>query len=310
MTIRIGISGWQYPDWRGVFYPADLPQRRELEYASRQLGSIEINGTFYSLQRPESFARWRDETPEDFVFSLKGPRFITHVRRLVEVETPVANFFASGLFNLGAKLGPILWQFPPSFPFDAERFEAFLELLPQDTDAAMSLARRHDAKVAGRAALSIAGGRAVRHAVEIRNKSFAVPAFTEMLARHHVALVVTDSPGNWPYAEDVTSDFVYIRMHGMDVRYASGYTDEAIDRFAARIDAWHEGKEPADAVRIGSAARAAAQRDVYCYFDNDAKGYAPRDARSMMDRLRIQREIPLDERGARTATRTARRSPH
>ncbi|HEY4249733.1 MAG TPA: DUF72 domain-containing protein, partial [Roseomonas sp.] len=173
--IRIGISGWTYASWRGVFYPKGLPQRQELAYAARQFPALEINGTFYGLQRPESFARWDAETPDGFVFAIKASRYITHMRRLREVETPLANFFASGLLRLGAKLGPILWQFPPRMAFDPERFRSFLALLPRDTDQALALARRHDARLAGRAWLTCAVRQPLRHAVEIRHDSFRTP---------------------------------------------------------------------------------------------------------------------------------------
>lgn len=290
MTISVGIAGWQYDDWRGAFYPPKLAQRRELEYASTHLSAIEINGSFYSLQRPESYTKWHDETPADFVFSVKAPRFITHIRKLVEIEVPLANFFASGLFRLGAKLGPILWQFAPNFKFDPAIFESFLALLPHDTESAQRLAQRHDAKVAGRAALEIVPGHPVRHAVEIRNHSFAVPDFVELLRRHSVALVIADSPGTWPYAEDLTADFVYMLMHGMSKLYADGYTDDALDRIAARVGIWANGKEPADAKRIAGPAPAR-PRDVYCYFDNDAKAHAPHDAMRLLDRLGLKRDL-------------------
>jgi uncharacterized protein YecE (DUF72 family) len=294
MSLHIGIAGWQYQEWRGPFYPKGVPQRRELEYASRQLSAIEINGSFYSLQRPESYARWRAETPDDFVFSVKGPRFITHILRLAEVETPLANFFASGLFNLREKLGPILWQFAPSYAFDPAVFEAFLALLPHDTDAALALAKRHDDHVAGRTALVVDKNRAVRHAIEIRNKSFANEAFVALLRRHSVAIVVADSPGTWPYLEDVTADFVYMRMHGKKKLYESGYTEEALEQIAARIRAWRGGGEPADAKRLGgSVPEQAGGRDVYCYFDNDAKARAPLDAMRLMEKLGVARNLPL-----------------
>src|SRR6516165_2989601 len=168
-TVRIGISGWTYGGWRGTFYPKGLPHAGELAYASRQVETIEINGTFYGLQRPDAFARWYDETPEGFVFAVKAPRFITHIRRLREVETPLANFIASGLLRLGEKLGPILWQFPPNFRFDPERLEAFLKLLPHDTKAAARLGRQHDHRLKAPAWLKVDAERPIRHAFEIRN---------------------------------------------------------------------------------------------------------------------------------------------
>ncbi len=285
--IRIGISGWTYAPWRGVFYPPKLPQREELSYASRHLSSIEINGTFYRLQQPGSFARWHDETPDDFVFSVKGPRYITHVRRLQDVETPVANFLASGVLLLGAKLGPLLWQFPPSLKFDAERFESFCALLPHDTEHGAALARKHDERVAGGDAIVTGDVRALRHAIEIRNESFRTPAFVEMLRRHHVALVCADTV-SWPRLMDLTADFVYCRLHGSEELYASGYDDESLDRWADRVRAWTRGDEPEDAERAGPPAAPMPQgRDVFVYFDNDAKVRAPVDAASLASRLGV-----------------------
>ena len=284
--IRIGISGWRYAPWRKVFYPGDLAQHRELHYASRQLSTIEINGTFYSLQRPESFAAWHADTPRGFCFSVKANRFITHVKKLREVDKPVANFLASGLFNLREKLGPFLWQFPPSFKFDPARLEAFLERLPRDMEAASALARKHDAKVTGRSLLKVDRNRKLRHAIEIRHDSFIDPLFIEILRRQKIALVVADTAGNRPYREDVTADFMYLRLHGEQEIYKSGYTEEALDRWAARIRAWSTGGEPADARKIADLAPPPRKsRDVYCYFDNEAKVHAPFDAMKLMRKL-------------------------
>ena len=285
-TVRIGISGWTYAPWRGNFYPPGLLHADELSYASRQVETIEINGTFYSLQRPDSFARWYDESPERFVFAVKGPRFITHIRRLREIETPLANFFASGVLRLEEKLGPVLWQFPPFFRFDASRLDDFFSLLPRDTEAAAALAERRSEWLAERAWARTGRRRELRHAIEIRHRSFLDPAFVALLRRHRVALVFADSVA-WPYAEDVTADFVYLRLHGSEELYASGYSDEAIDHFAARIKLWAEGLEPNDARRITPDADPAGQipRDVYAYFDNDTKVRAPVDARSLRARL-------------------------
>lgn len=283
--VYIGISGWRYPPWRGVFYPAGLAQARELEYASRALPSIEINGSFYSLQRPESYAAWYDATPPEFVFSVKGNRYITHILRLKDIETPLANVFASGVFNLREKLGPFLWQFPPNFKFDPERVERFFKLLPHDTEQALKLARRRDARMKGRTRLAIDQNRPLRHAMEIRHSSFVDPAFVEMLREYRVALVVADTAGKWPYREDVTADFVYLRLHGDKELYASGYSDAALTRWAERIRAWRAGREPDDAQRIAGPAAQLKSRDVYCYFDNDIKVKAPFDARRLIDML-------------------------
>jgi uncharacterized protein YecE (DUF72 family) len=288
--VRIGISGWRYEPWRRIFYPEDLAQSRELEFASRAFPSIEINGSFYSLQSPASWAAWRDATPEDFMFSVKGPRYITHIRRLREIEKPLANFFASGIFNLREKLGPILWQFPPWFRYDAEKFEAFLTLLPGDTQAALALARRRDSRMHGRSCLRIDANRPLRHAFEVRHESFACAEFIAQLRRHGAAVVVADTAGNWPYLEDVTADFMYLRLHGEVELYASGYTEVALDRWASRIRAWSRGGEPRDSKRAGARARRAARgRDVFCYFDNDVKVRAPFDADRLMSKLGIER---------------------
>jgi uncharacterized protein YecE (DUF72 family) len=284
--IRIGISGWRYSGWRGSFYPNDLAQSRELQFASCALPSIEINGSFYSLQRPESYTRWYRETPDDFVFSVKGSRYITHLLRLREVERPLANFFASGLFNLREKLGPILWQFPPNFRYDPQRLELFFELLPRDTEQALALARRRDARMKGRARLAIDKKRKLRHAIEIRHDSFLDGSFVKLLRRYQVALVVADTAGKWPYREDVTADFVYIRLHGEKELYASGYTEESLDRWGERIRSWSKGLEPDDARRISSQPpRPRRSRDVFCYFDNDIKVKAPFDAKRLIEKL-------------------------
>ncbi len=247
--VRIGISGWTYAGWRGRFYPKGLPRRAELTFAARRFDAVEINGTFYGLQRPESFARWRGDTPDDFVFALKGPRFITHFLKATRPEIPLANFFASGPLALGSKLGPILWQFPPTFRFQPERLDEFLAALPRDTTAALALARRHDERLAGRAFLTMDGERPLRHAIEIRHDSFRSPAFVALLRRHQVSLVVADAV-DWPLLMDVTADFVYVRLHGSEELYASGYEAAALTRWAARIEEWAPGGEPADAIRI------------------------------------------------------------
>jgi len=284
--VRIGISGWTYAPWRGNFYPSGLLQADELSYASRQVDTIEINGTFYALQRPDSFARWYDETPEGFVFAVKGPRFITHVRRLREIEAPLANFFASGVLRLEEKLGPLLWQFPPSFRFSPERLDHFFALLPRDTEAAAALAEHRSGWLAERAWAKTARRCELRHAIEIRHQSFLDPAFIALLKRHRVALVFADSV-SWPYAEDMTADFLYLRLHGSEELYASGYSDEALDHWAARIKLWAAGLEPNDTRLIAPDADPADQirRDVFVYFDNDAKVRAPVDARSLRTRV-------------------------
>ncbi|TXH36781.1 MAG: DUF72 domain-containing protein [Rhodospirillaceae bacterium] len=283
--VRIGISGWRYKPWRGVFYPEDLKQKDELSFAADCFPTIEINGTFYSLQRPQSFAQWATDTPKDFVFAVKGPRYITHIRRLKDVEKPLANFFASGVFELGAKLGPILWQFPPNFKFDAERLETFFKLLPRDTTEAARLARRHDSQVKGRASLKPMKKIRLRHAMEIRHDSFRAPDFVKLLRKYKVALVVADTV-EWPCLMDLTSDFIYCRLHGSEELYASGYDSRALTQWGKRVVAWAQGSEPKDAKRIlDKAAPKRAKRDVYVYFDNDMKVKAPGDATKLTKRV-------------------------
>ncbi|MFW6079383.1 MAG: DUF72 domain-containing protein, partial [Gemmatimonadota bacterium] len=235
--VRVGISGWSYDGWRGRFYPRDVPKRRWLEYASRRLRTVEINGSFYSLQRPESYRRWYEATPPGFVFAVKGSRFITHMKKLNDVATPLANFFASGVLRLAEKLGPILWQLPPNLGFDAGRTERFLELLPRTAPDAARLAREHDHRLEGRAWTRAEHTQPLRHAFEARHPSWLAPEFMELLRAHGAALVFADSAGQWPYAEETTSDFVYLRLHGAETLYASEYTDAQLDWWARRIRA-------------------------------------------------------------------------
>lgn len=286
--IYIGISGWTYAPWRGVFYPDDLVQKKELSYASRQFPSIEINGTHYSLQRPKSFLHWYDETPEGFLFSVKGSRYITHMKRLKDIDTPLANFFASGVLALREKLGPFLWQFPPNFQFDAQVLEAFFAKLPRTTNAALRLAKGHN-MVADRVWLESAPDRPLRHCIEIRHQSFMVPEFFALLRRHDIAFVFADTAGKWPYVEDLTSDFVYLRLHGDEELYVSGYSDSALDRWAKRIHRWSQGGQIQKAKLITSRREApsAESRDVYVYFDNDVKVRAPADAKELRRKLKV-----------------------
>ena len=285
----IGISGWTYQGWRRVFYPEGLPPRQELAFAALLFNAIEINGTFYRMQRPHNFESWREQTPDGFRFAVKGSRFITHMKQLNDVETPLANFFASGVLRLEEKLGPILWQFSERMRFDRDRFERFLALLPHGERAASKLARRHDARVSGRASFHVDSDRRILHAVEVRNATFMNDDFLDLLRRHDAALVFSDAAADWPYAEDVTSDFVYIRLHGAEEIYASGYDATSLDRWARKIRAWMRGGEPRDAQRVGSRrAPRARQRDAYVFFDNDAKVHAPFDAMELADRLDVQ----------------------
>jgi len=292
--IRVGISGWTYRPWTGgAFYPKGWPQQRELEYASRQINSIEINGTFHTLQRPASYRAWYDATPDEFVFSLKAGRFITHLKRLVDVKTPLANFFASGLLRLNEKLGPILWQLPPSFRYNKARLEDFFRLLPRDTGEASALAKKHDDHLKAHAWTRIDQVLPIRHAMEVRHDSFQTPEFIELLRQHDIALVVADTAGKWPFMEDTTSDFVYVRLHGDEELYASGYTESALDHWATKVRAWAAGRQPADAKLLATPARRRkAGRDVFVYFDNDVKVRSPYDAMSLLHRLGLRLPPP------------------
>jgi len=283
---HIGISGWTYPPWRGVFYPPGLPHRRELEYASRRMNSIEINGSFYALQRPASYQGWHDQTPPGFVFSVKGPRFVTHMKKLAGVQGPLANFFASGVLALGDKLGPVLWQLPPNLGFDAGRLAAFFDLLPRTTGAAAALAARHEERMEGRALTVAAVDRPLRHALEVRHASFETPAFVELLRAHDVGLVCADSAGKWPMLDDVTSDFVYLRLHGAEELYVSGYDEPALERWAEKIRCWQAGRTPPSG-RTLAAPAPVREREVFAYFDNDVKVRAPFDAMALAAKLRV-----------------------
>lgn len=269
--IHVGISGWTYAAWRGDFYPTGLRQKDELAYAAERLTSIEINGSFYSLQRPSSYASWRDQVPDDFVFAVKGGRFITHLKKLVDVETPLANFFASGVLALGTKTGPFLWQLPPNLGYDADRLAGFFDLLPRTAKQAAVLASGHDAKVPDdRALTTVTADLPLRHALEVRHGSFEERAddLVALLREHDVALVVADTAGRWPRLETVTSDHVYVRLHGDLELYTSGYTAKALDSWAAKMRRWADDG-----------------RDVFAYFDNDAKGFAPHDAMALIERV-------------------------
>jgi uncharacterized protein YecE (DUF72 family) len=289
-AVRIGISGWRYKGWRGVFYPEKLAQRRGLEFASRKFNTIELNGSFYSLQRPQSFAQWYQDTPKDFVFSVKGSRYITHMRRLRDVEEPLARFLAQGVLGLAEKLGPLLWQFPPNFRFDAERLNSFFALLPKTHGDAASFVRRHDGLVDHRRLDSGAKSppnkhTPLRHAIEIRHESFVCEEFIALLRQHRIALVVADTV-EWPLLMDTTAGFVYCRLHGSEQLYASGYDDEALDRWAERVSIWARGGEVADGRHAAShSGPREKRRDVFVYFDNDVKVRAPFDAHRLQERV-------------------------
>lgn len=291
-VIRIGISGWTYEPWRGTFYPEGLTQKRELEYASRKVNAIEVNGTFYALQKPQSYATWYAQTPADFSFAIKGPKYITHERRLKDVATPLANFLASGIFCLKEKLGPILWQFPPSLPFLPERFEEFMAMLPHDTMHAAELSKQHSDWMKDRCLTSCEAALPMRHAIEVRHESFKDPAFIAMLRRYNIACVVGDTAGRWPYIEDVTSEFVYVRLHGDETVYPDGYTDKALNTWADRIATWSRGEQPSDAKCVSPDIPVTTPRGVFAFCDNDAKTRAPFDAMSLWAKLG---GVPLEE---------------
>ena len=264
VDVRIGISGWRYRPWRGVFYPPGLPQRRELEYASRRLRTVELNGSFYSLQRPESYLAWAAAVPADFLFAVKGGRFITHMKRLRDVAAPLANFFASGPLALGPLLGPVLWQLPERLAFEPEVVEAFLARLPRGTAEAAALAEQHDERLDGRAWTTTDADRPLRHALEVRHPGFVDPRFTALARAYGVAVVVADTAGKWPLLLEPTAPLVYVRLHGDTELYVSGYDPPALTLWADRIRRWaDEG------------------HDVVVYFDNDVKVRAPFDAMAL-----------------------------
>ena len=269
----IGISGYDYQPWRGQFYPDDLPRRRWLEFASRTFNSIELNGTFYSLKSPAVFQRWLAEVPErDFVFAVKGGRFLTHNLKLRNVESSLGNFFASGVLALGRRTGPFLWQLPATYRFDAERMDGFMRQLPRTARAAEAVALQHDHRLRRGALVDAAAPMRYRHAFEVRHESYFHEEFYALLREHRCGFVVADTAGKFPYAEEVTADFVYVRLHGSRELYASGYTDAELDEWARKIARW---RSP----------RGGAGRDVYVYFDNDAKVHAPFDAKRLAERV-------------------------
>jgi len=268
MTYRIGISGWTYAPWRAAFYPAGLAHKKELAYAAGKLSSIEINGSFYALQKPASYQSWLAQTPDDFVFSVKAGRFITHMKKLRDAESALANFFASGLLALGPKLGPILWQVPPTLGYDAARLTEFFAQLPRTTTAAVAVAQQHDERMQDRAHLLTDADRPLRHALEVRHASYLTAEFVALMRAHDIAIVTADTAGKWPYFDDQTADFAYVRLHGSEELYVSGYSDEQLDVWAGRLQGWVAGG-----------------RDVYVYFDNDVKVHAPYNAMCLAEKL-------------------------
>lgn len=276
MVVRIGISGWSYPSWRGDFYPPGLPHRRELEHAASHLDSVEVNGSFYSLQRPTSWQRWHDETPEGFRFAVKGSRYVTHLKRLRDVRQGLANFFASGLLGLGDKLGPLLWQTPAGLAYDADLVAGFLTALPRTVGEAVDLALEHDGKVAGPKrwpALDQPGEvtgreRPLVHAWEPRHDSFGTVEAAAHLEEAGVALVVADTAGVFPRFETAQGPVVYVRLHGESAIYRGGYSDSGLDDWAERVRTWTSDG-----------------RDAWCFFDNDGGGHAPWDALRLRERV-------------------------
>jgi uncharacterized protein YecE (DUF72 family) len=270
--VFIGISGYDYTGWRGRFYPTGLSARRWLEYASRRFNSIELNGTFYSLKNPDVFERWaNDAPPRGFVFALKGGRFITHNLKLRRSESALGNFFASGVLGLGRKTGPFLWQLPATYSFDAERLDGFMRLLPRTTAEAEAVARMHDHRLRRGARVDAVARARFRHAFEVRHPSYFHQEFYALLREHRCAFVIADTAGKFPYAEEVTADFVYVRLHGSTQLYASSYTDLELDAWAKKVRRWHTDG-----------------RDVYVYFDNDAKVHAPFDAERLVSRVGLE----------------------
>ena len=273
MTTRgrplVGMSGWVYPDWRGPFYPKGTTQKNELAYASRHVTSIELNASFYSLQKPASWQKWRDATPDEFLFAVKGPRFITHIRRLDDVHEPLANFFASGILALGSKLSAVLWQLPPSLEFEPYLIERFLEQLPHTTTAAVELASQRGERMKDKEWLTTDAERPLRHAIEVRHPTFENEEFLALLGQYRVAPVLIEPGGKRPSIDLETTDFRYLRMHGdLAIHEGGFYTERDLDELAARVNAWLDRG-----------------LDTYMYFNNDAKAHAPIDAMNLLKRL-------------------------
>ena len=267
----VGISGYDYPGWRGSFYPPELPRRAWLEFASRVFNSIELNGTFYSLKSATVFERWAAESPAaGFVFAIKGGRFITHNLKLRNCERALGNFFASGMLALGEKTGPFLWQLPATYRFEAERMDSFMRTLPRDSIDGEAVARQHDHRLRRGALVNAAANVSYRHAFEVRHPSYFCDEFYDILRSHGIAFVIADTAGKFAYAEEVTADFVYVRLHGSSALYASDYTDEELLEWTAKVKRWTSGPSPCD---------------VYVYFDNDAKVHAPYNAMQLADNI-------------------------
>jgi uncharacterized protein YecE (DUF72 family) len=273
----IGTSGWVYPHWRGRFYPPGLPSARWLAWLGQRFSTVEINATFYRLQRPECFAGWRRQVGADFLFAVKASRYVTHMLKLKGGRAPLANFFAQGVLRLGAQLGPVLWQLPPQLGFSAERAESFLGALPRDLAGAEKLARHHDRRLPGRATLTAPDGRhrPIRHVLEVRHPSWLSDESLQLLERHQIALVTADTAGRFPHSLHRSADFAYVRLHGSTRLYGSRYGDAELDGWADRVARWLAG---------GS--------DVFVYFDNDYQAFAPGDALRLIDRIQGGEHVP------------------
>jgi uncharacterized protein YecE (DUF72 family) len=284
-TVRIGLSGWSYDSWQGDFYPDDLPKTRRLEYVAERFPAVEVNGSFYSLLSADTWRKYRDETPADFRFAVKGSRFITHDKQLSDVRVPLANFLASGLLELGRKLDVILWQFQARRAVRPGRLAAFLEMVPRNTEALSTLAAEHDGRVREPVVEAPGPNHRIRHAVELRSDDDLTPERIDILRDAGAALVVSHA-GDWRCVEELTAGFVYSRLHGAPRTYASRYEDDALEGWAERLRAWRDGNEPDDPARITDRkAPPRKSRDAYVFFDNDAEGHAPHDALRLKELL-------------------------
>jgi uncharacterized protein YecE (DUF72 family) len=276
-AIRVGTSGWSYPHWRAIFYPPKLPARESLAFMASRFDTVEANGTFYSLVTPQIVDAWRACAPAGFVFAIKASRYVTHGKKLGGGVAPLANFFAQGILRLGERLGPILWQLPPSLPFSPDRARAFFDLLPRDVRDAERLARRHDQRLTGRCALRAPDGRdaPLRHALEVRHQSWLGEDALRILHEYDVALVAADTAGKHPASLERTASFAYVRLHGSRVLYASQYSDAELDEWARVARRWaHSGAT------------------VFVYFDNDNRAYAPADAERLKARIERRPAAP------------------
>ena len=267
----VGTSGYDYPAWRGSFYPPGIPHREWLAFSSRIFNSIELNGTFYSLKSPAVFERWASEVPETgFVFAIKGGRFITHNLKLRNCETALGNFYASGVLALGRKTGPFLWQLPATYGFQPERLDEFMRALPRSSLDGEAVARQHDHRLRRGSLVDAAESVTYRHAFEVRHPSYLCEEFYAILRAHECSLVIADTAGRFAYSEALTTDFVYVRLHGSTALYASDYDDAELESWAAKISGWMSGGNG---------------RTAYVYFDNDAKVHAPHNAMQLADLL-------------------------